>query len=126
MLSYLRKNCKNISHKDSFINLKRFNKYKIVNYTMTKLKEEKYSYQQIKEILSKLLDQDHRCIQTLPTEFHQYSDSLIFLEKPVEPDPYECCGKGCNPCIWDRYDVKVRDFQNVIDMLYDKLNNVEI
>ncbi len=123
MLSNIRRNSNTLWNKNAFINIKRFNNYKLVNYTRTKLKEEKYSYQQIKEILSKLLDQEHRCIQHLPTEFHQYSDSLIFLEKPVEPDPYECCGKGCSPCIWDRYDVKVRDFQNVIEMLYDNLNN---
>ena len=23
--------------------------------------------------------------------------------RPVEPDPYECCGRGCDPCIFDYY-----------------------
>lgn len=22
---------------------------------------------------------------------------------PVEPEPWECCGSGCEPCIYDRY-----------------------
>ena len=24
-------------------------------------------------------------------------------QKPPEPDPLECCGGGCNPCVYDRY-----------------------
>ena len=23
---------------------------------------------------------------------------------PIEPDPYECCGRGCDPCIFDYYE----------------------
>ena len=22
---------------------------------------------------------------------------------PREPEPEECCGSGCDPCVWDRY-----------------------
>jgi hypothetical protein len=22
---------------------------------------------------------------------------------PVEPEPWECCGSGCEPCVYDRY-----------------------
>lgn len=24
-------------------------------------------------------------------------------EPPREPEPWECCGSGCDPCIYDRY-----------------------
>lgn len=24
-------------------------------------------------------------------------------EKPAEPEPWECCGSGCDPCVYDRY-----------------------
>ena len=24
-------------------------------------------------------------------------------EKPPDPDPLECCGSGCSPCIYDLY-----------------------
>ncbi len=24
-------------------------------------------------------------------------------EKPPEPEPWECCGSGCDPCVYDRY-----------------------
>ena len=28
---------------------------------------------------------------------------------PVEPEPGECCGSGCEPCVYDRYwDAMVR------------------
>ncbi len=23
--------------------------------------------------------------------------------KPKEPDPYECCERGCDPCVYDYY-----------------------
>ena len=24
--------------------------------------------------------------------------------KPMEPDPDDCCGQGCDPCIFDTFD----------------------
>jgi len=24
---------------------------------------------------------------------------------PVKPDPHECCGSGCTPCIFDYYEI---------------------
>lgn len=24
-------------------------------------------------------------------------------QPPIEPEPWECCGSGCDPCIYDRY-----------------------
>lgn len=24
-------------------------------------------------------------------------------EKPREPEPWECCQNGCEPCVYDRY-----------------------
>lgn len=24
-------------------------------------------------------------------------------ERPPEPEPWECCGSGCDPCVYDRY-----------------------
>lgn len=29
--------------------------------------------------------------------------SLQIPPRPKEPDPYECCGRGCDPCIHDYY-----------------------
>lgn len=29
--------------------------------------------------------------------------SLQIPPRPKEPDPYECCGRGCDPCIYDYY-----------------------
>jgi hypothetical protein len=109
--------------KTTFFNFKRFNNFNVFNYTKKKLREEKYSYQEIQTIVEKLISQEHRNIHSLPAEFHKFSEDLIFLEKPVEPEQYECCGNGCCPCIWDKYDNKVGKFKNVIDMLYDKIND---
>lgn len=32
------------------------------------------------------------------------SISLQIPSRPQEPDPYECCGRGCDPCIFDYYE----------------------
>lgn len=24
-------------------------------------------------------------------------------QPPVEPEPWQCCGSGCDPCVYDRY-----------------------
>ena len=29
--------------------------------------------------------------------------SLQLPKKPKEPEPYECCEQGCDPCIYDYY-----------------------
>lgn len=38
--------------------------------------------------------------------------------KPKEPDAYECCGRGCDPCVYDyyakaltRWEKKVAEFE---------------
>jgi hypothetical protein len=122
MLAFSKKSSQYIYLRNSSNILMRFIKFKLANYTKTKLKREKYSYEQIQEFVKNLMDDEHRNIQNLPTEFHKYYDNLIFLEKPVEPESYECCGKGCCPCIWDKYDNKVKEYQNLIDMLYEEIN----
>ena len=30
-------------------------------------------------------------------------EKKIVEEKPVEPEPYECCGNGCADCVWVDY-----------------------
>jgi len=72
--------------------MKIFNKVQLVNYTKTKMKKEIYSYKQIEEIVGNLMEEEHRNIQNLPEEFQKYSENLIYIEKPVEPEAYECCG----------------------------------
>jgi hypothetical protein len=98
-----------------------FNKYSHVR----ERKKEKYSKDEITQIINKLLDEDYRNFNLMPEEFHKYSDILITLEKPVEPEEYECCGKGCNPCTWDRYDKKVRNVEDLINKIFEEVNNLE-
>jgi hypothetical protein len=28
---------------------------------------------------------------------------LVLPPRPIEPDPQECCRRGCEPCIFDYY-----------------------
>ncbi|HUO23997.1 MAG TPA: oxidoreductase-like domain-containing protein [Caulobacteraceae bacterium] len=33
---------------------------------------------------------------------------------PEAPDPAECCGRGCDPCIFDYYDRALRRWEDQI------------
>lgn len=30
---------------------------------------------------------------------------------PAEPDPTECCGEGCVPCVYDRYEAALERYR---------------
>jgi hypothetical protein len=30
-------------------------------------------------------------------------DSVQLPPKPTAPEPYECCERGCDPCVYDYY-----------------------
>ena len=32
-------------------------------------------------------------------------------EAPTPPEPHECCGNGCEPCVWDIYREALRKWQ---------------
>ena len=32
--------------------------------------------------------------------------------KPKEPEPDDCCGDGCNPCVYDTYDMKMERYED--------------
>ena len=95
------------------------------NYFSTRLNEkliEKYPLSTVETIINNILDQDYRDILKLPKEFHKFSDILITLEKPTEPDDWECCGKGCHNCCWEVYESKVKNFEETIKLLHEKVN----
>ena len=31
--------------------------------------------------------------------------------KPREPDPDDCCGEGCNPCVFDTFDTQMERYE---------------
>lgn len=33
---------------------------------------------------------------------------------PVEPGPWECCGNGCDPCVYDRYWEELARYENAL------------
>ena len=41
-------------------------------------------------------------------------DFMTKLEarKPVEPADDDCCGDGCNPCVFDTYDMKMERYED--------------
>lgn len=32
-------------------------------------------------------------------------------QPPIEPDPGECCGNGCDPCIYDLYNDQLAHYR---------------
>lgn len=34
---------------------------------------------------------------------------------PIEPEPEDCCGSGCNPCIFDIYEQARERYQRELD-----------
>ena len=48
-----------------------------------------------------------------------------FMKKiPLIPEePVDCCGKGCNPCVFDAYDEKIEKRRNLMDELLEKIKN---
>ena len=34
---------------------------------------------------------------------HSNKKSLELPPKPKPPEPYECCERGCDPCVYDYY-----------------------
>ena len=40
-------------------------------------------------------------------------DALREPKEPLEPQPGECCGNGCYPCVWELHDTAVREFNEL-------------
>lgn len=36
------------------------------------------------------------------------------LKRPSEPEPHECCGRGCEYCVWTNYWQDLRDFKAAV------------
>ena len=39
---------------------------------------------------------------------------------PQKPDPNECCGSGCVPCIYDYYYTALEDWQEKYQVAFDE------
>lgn len=44
-------------------------------------------------------------------------------EAPTSPEPNDCCGNGCVPCIWDIYYEELRKWQNAQNLEIKEKNN---
>ena len=45
--------------------------------------------------------------------------------RPNEPGPDDCCGTGCDPCVFDVYDNKMEKFEEKMSDLQGKLIELE-
>lgn len=55
-------------------------------------------------------------------------DGLELPPRPREPMPYECCGCGCERCVFDYYDEAIRRWEIKVAILKEeyKLRNNSI
>ncbi|WP_020397163.1 oxidoreductase-like domain-containing protein [Thiolinea disciformis] len=45
-------------------------------------------------------------------------------QAPTPPEPHECCGSGCDPCIWDIYYEALRRWQEQQSRPTEKVDEV--
>lgn len=46
-------------------------------------------------------------------------------EKPIPPKPWECCGGGCCPCVWDTYYDELDQWNRDHGIEQDKISLVD-
>jgi hypothetical protein len=34
--------------------------------------------------------------------------------RPLPPDPAECCGNGCSPCVWDTHAEALAEWERLV------------
>ena len=93
------------------------------SFCQVKEKENLYSLDEVETILRKYLSSIYRDVNNLPEVFREYDNLLLNLQEPQEPDEYACCGKGCSPCIWDKYDRNLNIFNEIVHHIFINLNN---
>jgi hypothetical protein len=113
----------NFKNKTMSLNKKNLNYLPKAHFNHVKEKEKKYTFQEVKEIIYKYLSMQHREIEKLPSEYHKFEANLLNLEYPEEPHDYACCGKGCNPCVWEIYDKNLQQFEDIVKYILQILNN---
>jgi hypothetical protein len=84
--------------------------------------EEKISKKEIEELCEKINNNEIQ-YDEFPENLKEYYNLIkILIEKPIEPDPSECCGSGCNPCVYDIYAEKCANYKICLDDIYAKIN----
>lgn len=46
-------------------------------------------------------------------------------DKPIAPKPWECCGGGCSPCVWDSYYDELDKWNRAHGIEQDKISLVD-
>ncbi len=100
----------------------RLNKFNF-NHLNIKSVDEKFSFEEVEQIIKKVIDSDLRDTNTLPEEFKQYSNEILGFINPQEPEEYECCGNGCASCVWTVYEENLDLLNERIYTLYEKVNS---
>jgi hypothetical protein len=82
---------------------------------------EELSINELEEIIENLLNNKIE-LKDLPSEFQSFKKDIQNIPlKPNEPRLGECCGSGCSPCVWDRYDRDLECHQRAMEEVYDKI-----
>lgn len=83
------------------------------------LKDESYqkpkaTLDNLEGIIMQLLEGEIK-VQDLPTNLKPFIKDIQGIPlKPREPEPEECCGSGCSPCVWDIYQCDLEKHQEAL------------
>lgn len=69
----------------------------------------------------------HVCRSYASSDDLKAEQSEFRLQPPKMPEAYECCGNGCNDCVWDTYFKKQAEYLKAkkVETLPPKMNEYE-
>jgi hypothetical protein len=80
------------------------------------------SLENLEELIDDLIS-GKKNLKELPS-LTKYEDEIQCLPKvPREPGEFECCGTGCQPCIWDKYNRDLERHQRAKEDLCEKIQD---
>jgi hypothetical protein len=112
------KEIKHENSKNDFIeeNSNRLNNLKENVQCVNNLKRK--TKQEIKKLVDGL-NEGSILYQDLPEEFHNAKVKIRIPVRPIELELEECCGTGCRPCVFDKYEMKIEQYEEDIDNLIE-------
>ena len=59
---------------------------------------------ELESLVSKMVDEELELSKVADLTSEQVRVIASLPKKPQEPGEYDCCGSGCEPCVWDIYE----------------------
>src|SRR5690242_11999209 len=81
------------------------------------------SFENLEDLIDELIS-GKKSLKDLPENFGKYETEIGSLPKvPRKPGEFECCGSGCEPCVWDTYNRDLERRQRAMEDLCEKITD---